>query len=171
MYLNGQTSRRQTNERGHIGKGEALGGTILLQTWWLIILMWRLWTRSHHQMPCRMGQIQRAPAHSHIRLIFHHMQRKSLQFARQEHHAWCKRNRDKNCVACNPMTGLWPAVYEVSPQRTKSASKRRRSSTTWRKYSTFIHSGGIANSHAVMVGYRKSRNLNPQEVVAVFVLR
>ena len=76
-YWTGQASRWQTNERGHSGEGETWGGAILLLPWGQLILRWRLWTRFHHKMPCRMGQIQWAPAHSHNPLISHYLQGKS----------------------------------------------------------------------------------------------
>ena len=45
-------------------------------------------TYSHHKILSRMVQIQWAPAHPHIPLISHHLQRKCLQFVSQECHAW-----------------------------------------------------------------------------------
>ena len=51
-----------------------------------------LWTRYYRKMPCRIGQIQRVPAHPHLQLISNHLQRKSLQFVFQECHVLCKWN-------------------------------------------------------------------------------
>ena len=83
MYCTGQTCRWPTNDRCHSGKEGVCSAAILLLTWGLFILMWWLWTQFHHKMPCHMGQIQCVPAHSHLQLIPHHLQRKSLQLMHQ----------------------------------------------------------------------------------------
>ena len=61
--------------------------------------LWLLfWTRFHHEMPCCLGQIQRAPAHTHLTVISDHIQRKSLQVVRRERNARCKRNLGPNFI-------------------------------------------------------------------------
>ena len=92
----GQTSRWQTNDRGHSGSGEAWVGAILLLPWGLLIHRWQWWTLYYRKMPCHMGQIQWAPARPHLPLHSNHLQRKSLQFVSYECHAPCKRNLGPN---------------------------------------------------------------------------
>ena len=107
MYWTDQTNRRQTNDRGHSGWGEASGGATLLLSWGLLILWSRLWTRYYHKMLWCMGQIQRVPARPHLPLISHHLRRKGLQFVRPECHAPCKRNLGSNRIRLASPAAQW----------------------------------------------------------------
>ena len=82
-----------------VGRGEAWGDAILLLPRGLFILMWWLWTRFHHKMPCGMGQIQRAPARPHLPLISHHLQ-KILPFVQAKPGP----QPYLNCIVRNAMT-------------------------------------------------------------------
>ena len=64
-------------------------------------------------LPCRMGKIQRSPARPHIPLIFHHLQRKSLQFVCQEGHAPSKRNLGTNLIWLASSATKWPSYCSL----------------------------------------------------------
>ena len=91
MYWTDQTRRLQTKDRGHSGKGETWGGAVLLLPWVLLVGRWRLWTRFHQKMSCRMGANSmsscRFSPHAHFPTPL-----QNLQFVYQEHHSPCKWN-------------------------------------------------------------------------------
>ena len=103
---------------------------------WLLILRLRLRARFHHRMPCRVKQIQWAPAHAHLLLIFHHLQRKSLLFVHQGHHAPCKRNLGPNHIwSASPATqgpGYDPLNVLCHYQGPSQLTRSPREDATWR---------------------------------------
>ena len=64
-----------------------------------------------------MGQIQWAPARPHLPLISNHIQRKSLQFMRQEHHAPCTRNLGPNLFWFALTAKQWLSYDPLNVQR------------------------------------------------------
>ena len=87
----------------------------------------------------------------------------SIQAKAGPHRYW-------SCIACNLTTELWFARCAASPPSTKSARKISRRGCTliiWQKYSAPAVSDGMAMLNVTMVGWKKSRNSIPLEVMAV----
>ena len=63
-----------------------------------------------------MGQIQRAPARPHLPRIYHHLQRKSLQFVCEEFHAPWKRNLGPNLIRLASLATQWPNYDSLDVQ-------------------------------------------------------
>ena len=175
MHWTGQTNRWQTNDRGHSGSGEAWGGAILISPWGLLILWCCLWTHFYHKILCCIGQTERAPAHPHLLLISHDLQRNCLQFVCEEPHAPCKANLGPNLtrLSSQATTELWFTGCAESTPRTNSALKifwRGCSLTIWQSYSTTTDSDGTVMYNLAMVGLRMSRYSIPHVIISVGAL-
>ena len=146
MYCTGQTSAWQTHDRDHSGKGEVLGGAILLLSWKLLILRWQLWTRFHYKCCAVWGKFNELmpifashsfPSTPEVKFT---ICAPGVPYSMQ---TLPGPKTLLKCIACNAMTVLWfPGCMVWSP-RTKSAhkiSQRRCSLIIWRRYSAHIHS-------------------------------
>ena len=56
VHWAGQTNWWQTNDKGHSGLGEVLGGVILLLSWELLTLRGWFWTRYYQKCPVAWGK-------------------------------------------------------------------------------------------------------------------
>ena len=116
-----------------------------------------------------MGQTQWAPARPHFGPISHHLQRKSLQYVHQERDVPCKRNLGPNLIWYASPATQWPS-YDPLDVRFITAGKiswRGCSLTIRQRYSAPADWDGTAMQNVAMVGWRKSRNAIPREVVAI----
>ena len=113
------------------------------------------------------GEIQWAPAHPHLPLSSHHLQRKSLQFVCQ--------TPSSMQVKFWPQPYLQPMICWTCSITTKDGDRKiswsRCSLMVWQRYSATADSDGTAMKMVAMVGWRKSRNSIPQEILAVATLR
>ena len=90
-------------------------------SWGLFILRWWLWIRPYHKMPSQMGQVQRAPARSHLPPITSRgrVYNSFLRSAIHGSETWAQRH--PICIAYNVMIETWFVGCAASPPKTKSA--------------------------------------------------
>ena len=116
-------------------------------------------TRCHRKTPCRMGPIQLAPAHPHLPLISHHLQRKSLHL-----HAsgtWAPtpsglhnlQRNDRAIIRCLCGVTIKKTVHKIS--------WIGYNSTVWIRYPSTVDWDSITVSNVVITGWRNPKKLNP----------
>ena len=122
---------------------------------------------------CHVAWGKWAPVRPHLPLISHHLQRKSLQFVRQERHATCKRNLGSNFFWLASPSTQWQSYdpqnvrchYEGPSQLARSPGE----DVAWSSGKCAPHPY-TAIQNVAMDGQSKSRNPIPQEALAVVAL-
>ena len=128
-----------------------------------------LWTGFHHKMPCRNelipiftpAQFPSPPGGEFTIRASGTTSSMQAKPGPQTYLAW---------ITCNAMTELWSTGCAVSPPRSKSVRKISYiwcSLKMWQRYSSPANLDGPTMKNVMMVGWRKSRNSIPQEVMAM----